>query len=150
MSSAVIKVLQVILAVVIIGLGYLLYISITEPYKVIERQNRLTELTRERMEHIRTALTRYKLLNERYPHTLDSLVTFVQEDSLLNAARDSVFPGEFNLDSLAYSPRTGKRFEYAVNDTSRIQIYYLKDPDTDDEIGSLSPDITMVNAASWE
>lgn len=144
------KTLQVILAVVIIGLGYLLYFSITDPYKVVERQNRLTELTRERMGHIRTALTQYKALNDRYPHTLDSLVMFIRDDSLMSTAQDSLFPGMFVLDSLMYSPRTGKEFEYVVNDTSRIQIYYLKDPDTDDEIGSTSPDITMVNAASWE
>ena len=143
------KALQVILAVVIVGLGYLLYHSITDPYKVIERQNMLTELTRERMGHIRTALTQYKARTDRYPHSLDSLVMFI-EDSLSSNVRDSLFAGPIILDSLQYSPRTGKTFEYVVNDTSRIKIYYLKDPDTDDEIGSTTPDITMVNAASWE
>lgn len=153
MSTAVMRTIQVVLGIVIVLLGYVLYRSIKDPYRAVERQIELTELTRERMNHIRTGLTRYRELNKRFPHTLDSLVTFIKEDSLLVARPDSFFTsmGTFYPDSLPFLPRDPSRqFEYAVNDTSNVIIYLLKDPDTGDQIGSLEPDITMVNAATWE
>ena len=75
---------------------------------------------------------------------------WVRADSTIQANPDSVFGASFNLDSLFFSPRTGSRFLYTLNDTGRVKIYYLKDPDTDDHIGSESPDVTQLNAASWE
>jgi hypothetical protein len=152
MSKVLMRIIQLILAIIIAALAYVLYHSIKDPYKAIERQEELTELTRGRMEHIRTGLTRFYELNERFPLTLDTLVTFVQEDSLLVARPDSFFTmTPYYPDSLPFLPRDPERsFEYAVNDTSRIKIYFLKDPDTDDTIGALTPDITMVHAASWE
>jgi hypothetical protein len=143
-------IIQVVLAVIIIGLGYFLYISITEPYKVIERQREVTEQTRDRMSNIRTALINHERREGRYPHTLDSLHAYVLEDSFMVAGRDSIFGPGIQVDSLIYSPRTGRMFEYSVNDTSNVRIYLLEDPDTDDRIGSERPDVTRINAASWE
>jgi hypothetical protein len=74
----------------------------------------------------------------------------VRTDSVVSTKTDSLFGEGFNPDSLVYSPRTGSMFEYALNDTGRVAIYLLKDPDTDDHIGSLIPDVTLLNAASWE
>lgn len=142
-------VLQIVLGVVIVVLAYYLYLSITEPYKAVKREQELTRLTRDRMSDIRTALIRYELLYDHYPPTLDSLVAWIRQDSFMMAKADSIFGPGFNLDSLIYSPRDGK-FEYVVNDTGRVEIYYLKDPASDDYIGSLEPDVTKLNAASWE
>ncbi len=142
-------VLQIVLGVVIVILAYYLYLSITEPYKAVKREQELTRLTRDRMSDIRTALIRYELLYDHYPPTLDSLVAWIRQDSFMMAKADSIFGPGFNLDSLIYSPRDGK-FEYVVNDTGRVEIYYLKDPASDDYIGSLEPDVTKLNAASWE
>ena len=142
--------LQLVLAIVIVGLAYFLYVSITEPYEAIERQREVTQLTRERMGDVRQALGVYQRANQRYPGSLDSLVMFIETDSLAVARRDSIFGAGFVPDSLPFSPRTGARFEYAVNDTGRVAIYLLQDPDSDDHIGSLTPDITLLNAASWE
>jgi len=142
-------VLQIVLGVVIVILAYYLYLSITEPYKAVKREQELTRLTRDRMRDIRTALIRYELLYDHYPPTLDSLVAWIRQDSFMMAKADSIFGPGFNLDSLIYSPRGGK-FEYVVNDTGRVEIYYLKDPASDDHIGSLEPDVTKLNAASWE
>jgi type II secretory pathway pseudopilin PulG len=144
------KAIQFILAIVIAGLGYVLYLSITEPYEAVERRKEVTRQTRERMSDVRTALIMYQRDNERYPLTLDSLVAYVQTDSLIGVAADSIFGVGFLADSLVYSPRTGRIFEYAVNDTSRVKIYLLKDPDSEDVVGSLQPDITLLNASSWE
>ena len=70
--------------------------------------------------------------------------------SLASVAGDSLFGPGFNPDSLLFSPRTGDRFVYALNDTGRVAIYLLKDPNTEDQIGSAVPDVTQLNAASWE
>ncbi|PQJ36114.1 hypothetical protein BSZ35_17235 [Salinibacter sp. 10B] len=142
--------IQALLFVAIIGLAYFLYYSITAPYDRIERQQEITERTRTRMSHIRTALIDYERDSTAYPDSLDVLLRHIQNDSILSNARDSVFGGPINLDSLFYSPRTGKRFQYAVSDTGRVETYLLQDPDTDDEIGTLSGDPTQTNAASWE
>lgn len=142
--------IQVVLAIIIIGLTYWLYLSITDPWKVVERQKQVTEQTRDRMENVRDALVRYERQNDRFPLTLDSLVAYVNEDSVMQAQQDSIFGESFNLDSLIYSPRTGKKFEYAVNDTARVKTYLLEDPDSNDRIGTLEPDPTRLNAASWQ
>jgi len=136
--------IQVVLVVVILGLSYFLYYSITEPYDRIERQQELTERTRARMTNIRTALVDYERDSTSFPDSLDILLNHIREDSILSNAQDSIFGGSLNLDSLLYSPRTGNRFQYAVSDTGQVETYLLQDPDTDDEIGTLSGD------PSWE
>ena len=142
--------IQVVLGILILGLGYFLYYSITEPYERIERQQRITEETRARMGHIRTALIDYERDSATFPDSLDALIAHIQSDSLLTTAQDSVFGGSINLDSLLFSPRSGKRFQYAVSDTGRVETYLLEDPDTEDKIGTLSGDPTKTNSASWE
>jgi hypothetical protein len=142
--------IQVVLGLVIIALVYWLYVSITEPYEAVRRQEEVTEQTRARMLNVRSAMIRYEEVNERYVTTLDSLVDFVQTDSLYSVEGDSIFGAGFVPDSLPFSPRTGKRFLLSVNDTARVMTYLLKDPDSDDQIGTLEPDVTKLNAASWE
>lgn len=142
--------IQVVLFLLILGLAYFLYYSITEPYKEIERQQQLTEQTRTRMANVRTALIDYQRDSTTFPDSLEPLVEHVRRDSLLVNAQDSLFGGPIDPDSLLYSPRTGKRFEYALSDTGRVETYLLQDPDSDDEIGTLSGDPTRTNAASWE
>lgn len=142
--------IQILLAVVIVGLSYWLYVSITKPWEAVEKREEMTRLTRARMDNIRTALIHYERKNRRFPLTLDSIQVYIRQDSLLSLKTDSIFGIGFQVDSLLYSPRTGKAFEYAVNDTARVKTYLLKDPDTDDQIGTLAPDPTRLNAASWE
>lgn len=142
--------IQVVLGLVIVGLVYWLYVSITEPYQAVERQKETTRQTRMRMDNVRTAMIRYKTVNGRYVTSIDSLIDFVKADSLYRVAADSIFGMGFQADSLGYSPRTGKQFVLTVNDTSRVKTYMLQDPDSDDHIGTLEPDITRLNAASWE
>lgn len=141
--------LQVVLAIVIVGLAYWLYLSITEPYKVVEERQRVTEVTRDRMDNVRAALIQFEREYGRFPGALDTLSMYIS-DSLDANRRDSLFGEQINPDSLIYSPRTGREFEYALNDTSNVDIYLLSDPDTDDFIGSERPDVTRLNAASWE
>jgi hypothetical protein len=142
--------IQIILGIVILGLAYFLYQSITEPYERIERKQEITEQTRARMANVRTALVDYERDSASYPDSLNLLLQHVRNDSLLSARQDSVFGGSINLESLLYSPRTGNRFQYTLSDTGRVETYLLEDPDTDDQIGTLSGDPTRANAASWE
>lgn len=142
--------IQVVLGIIIVILSYVLYESITGPYADIQRQEQLTELTRQRMSNIRTALIQYDQANQTFPDSLEALAEYVREDSAIQANQDSLFQGNFNPDSLIYSPRSGQMFEYAVNDTGRVETYLLQDPDSDDQIGTLSGDVTQTNAASWE
>jgi len=142
--------LQLALSLIIVALGYWLYVSITEPYEAIRRQEALRDVTRARMAQVRTAMIRYEAVNDRYTTSLDSLVMFVKSDSLLRVGADSLFGAGFVADSLIHSPRTGNRFTLSVNDTSRVQTYLLLDPDSGDRIGTELPDVTLLNAASWE
>src|SRR5690606_40872522 len=62
------------LGIIIVVLGYWLYVSITEPWAVVEQERAMTEQTRERMDDVRTALIRYQRTNQRFPSSLDSLM----------------------------------------------------------------------------
>lgn len=142
--------IQAGLAVVIVVLAYFLYDAITSPWAAIERDQALTTETRERMNDVRIALRYFEETNGRFPQTVDSLSQFVRTDSLLSARPDSIFGQGFDPDSFLYSARSTRMFEYVLNDTSRVKIYLLKDPDSDDHIGAAEPDITQLHAASWE
>lgn len=141
--------IQIVLAIVIVGLAYYLYESITEPWEKVERQEAMTEMTRARMDMIRKVQVEYEKRYDRFTGSLDSLLMFVS-DSLDARERDSLFGPELMIDSLPFSPRTGNRFVLAVNDTAAVPTYLLEDPDSDDQIGTLASDPTRVNSASWE
>ena len=141
---------QLLLAVLVVGLAYWLFYALTEPWEAVEHERAQTRRTRERMDDLRTALIHHERRYDRFPRTLDSLVAFIRTDSALASQSDSLFGTGFVLDSLPYSPRTRKPFIYAVNDTSRVETYLLKDPDSPDQIGGLDGDPAQLNAASWE
>ncbi|PAU95145.1 hypothetical protein CK503_02800 [Aliifodinibius salipaludis] len=152
------RILSIVLAIVIIVLGYWLYHSIVDPYEEVIEREQMTEQVRHRMGLVRDALVQYEQDKDNFPPTeggLDTLVSYLKTDSLMVANGDSLFaPADpnksFNPDSLIYSPRPPhKKFEYALNDTLRPNIYLLEDPDTEDRIGSLEK-TTELNAASWK
>ncbi len=148
------KLLSLVLGIIIIALGYYLYRSIVDPYQEVIEREQITEQVRERMKTVRDALIHFDQRTGDFPPTeggLDSLVQFLKTDSLMVAARDSLFDtAPFNPDSVIYSPRPPHpKFEYTLNDTLRPPIYLLEDPDTDDHIGSLT-NTSVLNAANWE
>jgi len=152
------RLLTVVLGIIIIGLGYYLYHSIVAPYQEVIEREQMTEKVRYRMGSVRDALIQYERDIGDFPPTeggLDTLVTWLKTDSMMVAQGDSLFApmndnGTYNPDSLIFSPRPPQpKFEYTLNDTLRPQIYLLKDPATEDQIGSLT-ETTMLNAGSWE
>ncbi len=141
--------IQVLLGIAIIALGYWLYVSITAPWAAVEQERAITAETRGQMNKVRLALITHERALDKFPSTLDSLIIWVRTDSATVANWDSLYG--VPMDSLYYSPRTGNAFLYTLVDTGRVAIYLLKDPDSDDQIGSTNPDdITTLNAASWE
>lgn len=151
------QLLSIIFGIVIIILGYFLYHAIVDPYQQVIKQQQMTERVRQRMSNVRDALQQYKTRNGEFPPSdggLDSLVQFLETDSLMVANGDTLFkemaPSTYSPDSITYSPRPPHhRFEYALNDSLNPEIYLLQDPDSDDQIGSLDK-TTLLNAASWE
>lgn len=152
------RLISIVLLVVIIGLAYYLYDSIVTPYQEVIKQEKMTERVHHQMGNIRDALIRYERESDEFPPSkggLDSLVAYLKTDSLMKIQGDSLYQPldknkSYNPDSLIYSVRPPhNRFEYALNDTLRPQIYLLKDPDTEDKVGSLKK-TTLRNAGSWE
>lgn len=149
------QILTIVLGIVILGLAYWLYDSLVTPYKVVEERRAMTEQVRQRMLDVKDALIQYETQHDEFPPSdggLDSLVNFLKSDSLMIAMGDSLFGTTFdvfNPDSLVYSPRPPhNKFEYALNDTLRPNMYILEDPDTDDQVGSLER-TTMRHAPNW-
>ena len=146
--------IRALLGLLIIGLVVVLFFVTVVPAQRAAAAERETNLTRERMGDLRSALIAYRDSLESYPSSLDSLVLFARTDSAFNAhiegEDDRLRP--LNVDSLRYSPRSGSPFRYeVVEDTSGFAIYWLGDPDVPgDSIGSRDPNPALRNAASWE
>jgi hypothetical protein len=153
------SIITVVLAIIIIGLAWWLYYSISAPYKVVLKQQHMSKAVRQNMDNIRAGLIQFNRIKGHYPPTeggLDSLVEFVRTDSVMKAKRDSLFHDAhkvgyvWSLDSLKYSPRPPhKEFKYTRNDTTKPTLYLLKDPGSKDQIGSLR-NTALLNAESWK
>ncbi len=149
------KILSIVLGVIILALSWWLYDSIVTPYKVVEQRKAETERVRNRMLTLKDAFVQYEARFGHFPPTdggLDSIVTYLQTDSLMMAMGDSLFsqipPLTYSPESMIIAPRSGERFTYELNDSTRPPLYLLEDPDSDDAIGSLSR-TTMRNAPNW-
>ncbi len=148
------KLIGILLWVVIMGLGYVLFDSIYSPYQEVVKQREEIRQVRDRMEALRDALIAYQRTKEAFPENLDQLVDFLKSDSLMVARGDSLFrrPAHiaYNPDEFTYTIRpSGSRFIYTRNDTLRPQIYLLRDPDSEDRIGSMER-TTLLNASNWD
>ncbi len=145
--------IRAFLGLLIVGLAVVLFFVTVVPAQRAAAAQAETDLTRERMSDVRTALISYRDSLGNYPMSLDSVVMFARNDSVF--AAQSVGEERFrpaSVDSLEFSPRTGNRFLYElVRDTSGVEIYWLADPDVEaDSIGSRDPNPALRNAASWE
>ena len=149
------KILSVVLGIIIIALSVFLYDSIVTPYQEVKEREAAKEGVRNRMLTLKDALVQYESKFGHFPPTeggMDSIVVFLQTDSLMVSMGDSLFaqlpPLEYSPESLVIAPLSGTKFIYTHIDTTRPPLYLLEDPDSDDAIGSLSR-TTMRNAPSW-
>ncbi len=147
-------ILSVVLGIIIIILAVVLVRSIILPYQQVEERQEMTQHVRARMLNIRDALIQYEQQFDTFPPSesgLDSLVAYIRSDSMQAVADSLFYTDEWGLvqDSLIYSPRPPhQRFEYAMTDTLIRAIYVLKDPGSDDQIGSLT-NPTLINTPNW-
>jgi len=70
--------LKIVLAVVVLVLGYLLYASIMKPIRFQEVLNSRNAKIVDKLKDIRTAETFYKQFNNHYTSSFDSLITFLK------------------------------------------------------------------------
>ncbi len=143
------RILSIVLLIVIIGLGYFLYVSITGPWQEVQEERRVTEQVRSHMSAINNTIRFYNERHGNFPTNMDSLIVFLSTDSLFQAESENILQNRnVDLDNFLISPRTGNMFTYALNDTVRPPLYIIEDPDTDDHIGTLTR-VTDRGAPSW-
>jgi hypothetical protein len=149
------NIISIFLILIIIALSYVLFDSIVTPWQKEMAKRKLTDDTRFRMTLVRDALINFQARHPegKFPSTLDSLVIFLKTDSLMQVRGADLFTEPvrgYQPDSLIYSLRPPhEKFVYSVNDTIRPPLYLLKDPGSDDAIGSLER-ITLLNAPNWQ
>ncbi len=75
-------VIQIVLIIAIIGLGYLCYDSINSVIRFNRIHKIRTEVNIQKLKDIRTAQVAYKSQFEKYTGSFDTLINFVKNDSL--------------------------------------------------------------------
>ena len=73
--------IQVVLAVAIIALGYLLWESIQKPIRFNKEKDRIEQATIQRLKDIRTAQLAFRSEFGQFTGDFDSLITFLKTDS---------------------------------------------------------------------
>ncbi|PIQ35175.1 MAG: hypothetical protein COW63_01620 [Bacteroidetes bacterium CG18_big_fil_WC_8_21_14_2_50_41_14] len=72
------KIVQVILAVIIIGLGYLVYESIMEPVRFKKEKSSREKMVIQKLKDIRSSQVIYKQLKGSYATSFDTLISFLK------------------------------------------------------------------------
>lgn len=172
------KIAKIVLTVVIIGLCVWLFMIIREPIRFAEERERRYARVIERLKDIRTAQITYKNVYNRYTGSFDTLIQFVKTDSIpvvrqignpddttqvvirdtiMVSVRDSLFPGNYPVDSLRYIPFTdGSMFKLDAGTVEKgnVQIPVFEAVDTDPfdpnkqlKVGSMTE---PTNSGNWE
>ncbi len=76
------KAIQIVLLLVVVGLGYAVYASINEPILYEEQFQKRTKAVVNRLKLIRDAQVAYKTINEKYTGSFDTLIDFVKNGKL--------------------------------------------------------------------
>jgi hypothetical protein len=132
-------IVQVVLFLAIVGLGYLIYTGVMKPINFDKEKAVRETAVVERLKDIRTAQVSYKSVYGKYTGSFDTLIHFIKEDSFpveyaegslddsLAVAmglivrdtfyvrvKDSLFPDDYPIDSIRYVPFTqGVQFDMA-------------------------------------
>ena len=112
------KIAQIILAVVIIGLVYVIYVQISTPIQFEQELKVKKAQVIERIKDIRTAERSYKSKYQRFTGSFDSLISFVLNDTL---ELERKIVDEDDSAAMAQLKKAGKKniekFKIAVIDT---------------------------------
>ncbi len=77
------KIINLILTLAVIGVGYLLFKTINEPIQFNKAKEQREDLIHDKLLYIRDVQMAYKEINNKFCATFDSLAMFVKNDSLL-------------------------------------------------------------------
>ncbi len=112
------KISQIILAVIIIGLVYVIYDQISTPIKFDNELRQRKSAVIERIKDIRSAQRAYKIKYQRFTADFDTLADFILHDSL---TMERKLVDEDDSVAMAQLKKSGKKnvekFEVAVIDT---------------------------------
>lgn len=75
-------VLQIVLVLTILALGYFIWESVQKPIRFQQEYNTRKNAVVERLEHIRDAQVAYESVYKRYTGSFDTLINFIITDSL--------------------------------------------------------------------
>ncbi len=124
-----------ILYVIIAALVYvLIQVAIVGPQEYIDQENFYKEESRTRMLNIREAQILWKDKHGRYTDDLDSLINFVQNDTMVTNLKGQIdtltnrskYPfkelavGSFVPDSLYWAPKSHSRYTLQVDTTTEL------------------------------
>ena len=132
------KAVQIILLLLIVYFGYRLIQSINEPVKFQNELNKRSAKAIQRLKDIRAAQVAFKSKYDRYTGSFDTLMRFINEDSLIVVkqigseedsvavakkliireiikvrVKDSLFRSQ-NIDSIRFVPYTGGRDQFEL------------------------------------
>ncbi|MDY0280950.1 MAG: hypothetical protein RBR35_10370 [Salinivirgaceae bacterium] len=118
------KVIQILLALVVVALAYLLVESIMSPIRFEKVRTSRYKVTVKRLMNIRNAQVAYKTVNGKYTASFDTLVTFVREGQLPLVRAIGTIPDEFvdSLKSLAKAEALALKLGLISRDTIRISV----------------------------
>ncbi|MBD3410755.1 MAG: hypothetical protein GF419_11180 [Ignavibacteriales bacterium] len=129
--------LHLILYSVIAVLAYMLaQVAIIQPGEIVAQENYYKNESRLRMKNLMEAEILWEERHGKFTGSLDSLITFVKTDSLVQAmfagkvidsiTNDTVNPfhpltsGEITPDSFRFTPKTGEEFIVKIDTTTQL------------------------------
>lgn len=92
--------LQVVFAILIVVLGYLLVVNINKPIKFEKEMKIRSAATIEKLKDIRTIQASFKDKYGKYTGSFDTLIYFVETDSLEIESTEELVPGGWNQDEM--------------------------------------------------
>ncbi len=108
------KIIQLLLLIVVAGLGYGLYHILSAPLKFDEVKTTREVAIVERLKDIRKAQRAYKLVNGKYTSSFDTLIAFVNNDSI---EFETKFGSEDDSLAVAQGKVKTEKFKISVLDT---------------------------------
>lgn len=172
------KIINIVLTVVIIVLSYLIFRSINEPIKFNKEREHRYSYVIQRLKDIRTSQIAYKSVNGAYAPNFDSLIGFIKNgqfplikqignaedsmavvvrDTILVSVKDSLFPGNYPIDSLPFVPfGNGAKFKMQAGEIEKgkvkVKVFEVEDTAPFDKkqvlkVGSMTE---PSNAGNWE
>lgn len=138
------KIIQVVMALIIVGLAYLVYDSIMQPIRFNKQKEIREKAIIQRLKDIRDAQIAYKAVHNKYMGDFDTLIDFVNNgkfalvlkigntddstaqiirDTTFISVKDSIFDKDFAIDSIRYIPYAkGKEFNMYAQQIEKARV----------------------------